>query len=289
MKVLVTGGSGFIGRACVAELGRRGIGHVAPSSPELDVLDAASVDRTIARERPTHLLHAAWRPVHGDIMASPQNAIWADASLVLARLFRASGGERAAFVGTSAEYDWTTGSVLRTGETALNPATPYGKAKRALRLALREIEEAGLSVVWPRVFFVYGPHDHPSRLGMAVLAALLRGETVDLTSGVQIRDYTYVDDVAEGLVMALLSDFEGETDLASGAPHSVRAFASEIGRQLGAEHLLRFGARPNPAHDAPIVVGDPAHARIHLGWTARTPLELGVSKFIAWGRDNLRP
>ncbi len=179
--------------------------------------------------------------------------------------------------------------MLRPGVTPLNPATPYGKAKRALHIALHEVESAGLSLVWPRVFFVYGPNDHPSRLGMAVLAALMRNEPVDLTAGTQVRDYTYVDDVAEGLVMALLSDLEGETDLVGGAPCTVREFASEIGRQVGAEHLLRFGARASPAHDAPLVVGDPAHARLHIGWTARTPLELGVSKFIAWGRETLCP
>lgn len=286
-SVLVTGGSGFIGRAVLAALRARGLDPVAPSSSELDLLDDRRVAEFLRELRPTHLVHAAWRSVHGDVMSSPQNDVWAAASLALTRAFYAAGGERAALLGSSAEYDWS-GGTLKVGETPLRPATPYGAAKNALRVgAERLAREAGKGLVWPRVFFVYGPHEHPSRLSMAVLRAALGGVPINLTEGRQLRDYVYVRDVGEGVAAALLSAHEGETDLASGAPVSVRDLASAIAREAGREDVLRFGARPSPAHDAPLVVGDPEHARTHIGWSATTTLAQGVKEFVAWGRENV--
>jgi nucleoside-diphosphate-sugar epimerase len=119
------------------------------------------------------------------------------------------------------------------------------------------------------------------------MSAVLAGRPVDLTEGAQIRDYVYVRDVAEGVVAALLSSFEGATDIATGHPVSVRQMATEIARQAGREDLLRFGARPTPAHDAPMVLGDPAHAQEHIGWRATTTLQQGVSELLAWGRRRL--
>src|SRR5262245_13225748 len=116
-RILVTGATGFLGRPTARLLENRGWDVVALSGSgsdgtrAIDLRDAAAVRRVLEDVRPSHLVHAAWRPVHGDVMRSADNLTWLEASLSLVRTFRDVGGERAAVLGTSAEYDWTEGTL----------------------------------------------------------------------------------------------------------------------------------------------------------------------------------
>jgi nucleoside-diphosphate-sugar epimerase len=289
-RILVTGATGFLGRPAARLLEQRGwevIGASssgADSTTAVDLLDDAAVGKLLAETRPTHLLHAAWRAVHGDVMRSTDNLTWLKASLSLVQAFRDSGGTRAAVLGTSAEYDWREG-VLRNNVTPMRPGTIYGACKRALHVALEGYARAtNLSLVWPRVFFLYGPGEHESRLAASVVRSLLRGELAECTHGRQIRDYLYIDDVAAGIVSALESDYNGAIDIVSGEGIAVRDLVTRIAQAMGREDLLKLGARPSPAHDAPLVVGDAAEAATVLGWRPAVPLDEGIARTIAWGR-----
>jgi nucleoside-diphosphate-sugar epimerase len=284
MRTLVTGSTGFIGAACAAALRARGIEVLAPPSRELDLRDERAVAAFLQEARPTHLVHSAWRHIHGDVMESADNGIWKEVSFALLRRFHEAGGLKAVCLGSCTEYEWRE-AICRAGITPLRPATRYGAAKHALHLALQDYAaRTRLRYAWLRIFFVYGPGEHESRLCAYVAKSLLHNRPAQMTHGRQIRDYLYIGDVAEAVVLALLSEFEGATDVASGIRRSVRGLATEFGRQLGREHLLSFDSRPPPAHDAPFVLGDPSHARVHLGWTATTDLNTGVAAEIAWAR-----
>jgi len=290
-RVLVTGATGFLGRAAARQLRAAGWDVTGTSGSGLedtrraDLLDERAVRRLMEEVRPSHLLHAAWRPVHGDVMHSPENIRWVAASLLLVQAFQQSGGERAAVVGSSAEYDWTDG-ICRNGATPLRPGTIYGACKHALHIALAAFaRQTGIGFVWPRVFFVYGPGEDERRLVASVIRALLKGVPAECTEGRQIRDYLHVDDVAAGLVAALESTYDGPIDLAAGHGVSVRELVTQVARQIGREDLLRLGARPSPSHDVPLVVGDGAEAASVLGWAPQLSLEQGLADTIAWGRS----
>jgi nucleoside-diphosphate-sugar epimerase len=289
-RVLVTGARGFLGHASARVLQAHGWDVVGVSRTDegahlrADLLDARAVRSMLNEVKPTHLLHAAWRPVHGDVMRSPENLTWLAASLNLVREFHDAGGERVAVIGTSAEYDWTAG-LCRNHVTPLRPASLYGAAKHALYIALDSFAKTvGLSFVWPRVFDVYGPGEHETRLATSVIRAIVRGEPAMCTYGSQVRDYLHIDDVARGIVAALESEHQGAIDIAGGQGIAVRDLVLAIARALGREDLVHLGALPAPEHDVALVVGDPAEAEAQLGWKPRIRLQDGVRQMVAWGR-----
>jgi nucleoside-diphosphate-sugar epimerase len=144
-----------------------------------------------------------------------------------------------------------------------------------------------MSSVWPRIFFVYGPHEHPDRLVAAVARSLVAGEPARCSHGRQVRDYLFVEDVADALVRLLESDVTGPINVASGQALTLRDIVSQIGEQTGRADLIQFGAIPPAATDTPLVVGDTSRLTAELEWRPRWDLARGIEKTIAWWRQEL--
>jgi nucleoside-diphosphate-sugar epimerase len=221
----------------------------------------------------------------GAFWSSPENVRWVEASLALLRAFADAGGQRAVVAGTCAEYDWSAG-VCVEGETPLVPATLYGTCKHGLHtVAAGLAAEQGLSLAWGRIFFLYGPGEHPSRLVPAVILPLLRGEPAELTEGSQERDFLHVADVAGAFAALVDSEVEGAVNVASGERTSVRALAELAGEITGRPDLLRFGALPSRPGDPPLIVGDRRRLADEVGFTPRHTLRSGIEDAVAaWRR-----
>jgi nucleoside-diphosphate-sugar epimerase len=194
--VLVTGAGGFIGRWAVPKLIERGytvhavVGRAAahPAPDEIagaqahwvDLFDEAAVQALLATVAPSHLLHFAWVATPGEYWHSADNHRWLHASEQLLAEFRAAGGVRAVLAGTSAEYDWSRVGVCEERSSPLADESgavisPYAECKLALHRALeRRAVDGGLSSAWGRVFFQYGPGEHPDRLVASVITRLLQ-------------------------------------------------------------------------------------------------------------------
>jgi nucleoside-diphosphate-sugar epimerase len=296
LAVLITGASGFVGRACLAELRRAGWeAHVVSrslsprdGSHAIDLLDPAQVSALVAALRPTHLLHLAWVTAPGAYWASPDNHRWVGASLHLVREFSRHGGRRAVLAGTCAEYDWGHG-VCYEERTPLAPATLYGQCKLQLHRQLAAIAgEAGLRVAWARLFFLYGPHEHPARLVPSVTRALLRGEEVVCSAGTQRRDFLHVADAARALVALLGSALEGAVNVASGQAVAVREVLGLIAAALNAPERARPGTRP-AENEPPLVVGDVRRLRGELRWSPNFDLRRGILDTVAWWQARRGP
>ena len=120
----------------------------------------------IAELRPSYLAHLAWMVEPGKFWTAPENSNWLEASADLLSLFAAWGGKRALLAGTCAEYDWRLdlGRPWREDDPCA-PQTPYGQAKHELHLRAAEIAaQSGLSLVWARLFMIFGPHEDQRRL-----------------------------------------------------------------------------------------------------------------------------
>jgi nucleoside-diphosphate-sugar epimerase len=284
-RVLVTGARGFIGRHAVAALRERGFEVHEAGRRDGDLLAPGGPRRLVDETEPTHLLHLAWNTEPGRYWTTPENLAWTEASLALYRAFAERGGERAVLAGTCAEYDWTQG-MCREDATPLRPATLYGASKHALSTAVAAYGDAyGPPTAWGRVFFLYGPGEHPARLVPAVIRGLLARERVAVTHGRQVRDFMHVADV--GAAFAALvdrDDVAGAVNVASGEPVSLREIVAAISARLDGEGLVGFGERPVPAGEPTVLVADATRLREEAGFVPRHDLASGLDDAIAWWR-----
>jgi nucleoside-diphosphate-sugar epimerase len=294
--VLLTGGSGFIGRHCVEPLRARGYEVHATSTrgavadmPDVhwhqcNLLEQGSARRVLAEVKPTHLLHLAWFVVPGKLITSQENYEWVRASMELVREFAAAGGKRLTFCGSGYEYDWRYG-FCNEQLTAQIPNTVYGACKQALNLMTENFAATeNLSSAWGRVFFLYGPYEHPQRLVSSIILSLLRGEPAKSSHGRQIRDYMHVQDVADGLVTVLDSEIRGTVNVSSGRATQIRDIVLTLGKLLGRPELIQLGALPARANDAPMVVGDNTRISTELRWQPKFDLDTGLKHTIDWWR-----
>jgi nucleoside-diphosphate-sugar epimerase len=295
-RVLVTGATGFIGRGTLGPLVARGydvhaVARAAgPPEPgvqwhETDLLDLDASAALVASVAPTHLLHLAWEARPGIFWRSPGNLDWTGASLRLLRAFAEGGGSRAVLAGTCAEYRWDDETDCVEGKTALAPATLYGAAKHALHiLAEHYAQDTGLSLAWGRVFFVFGPHEHPARLAASVARALVRGEPAETSHGAQVRDFLYSEDLADAFVALLDSPVTGPVNLASGESRPIRTLVEALAEAAGRTDLLRIGARPAAASEPSAITAAVTRLRDEVGWRPARDLAGRAADTVAWWR-----
>ncbi len=299
-RALVTGASGFIGRAVVQALSRRGFdvhgtgrgiaapGHLTMSAWHSDdLLTERGRERIIAATQPTHLVHLAWDAQPGRYRDSPDNPAWAAASLDLLTRAVAAGVERIVGIGTCLEYGPFSGAC-REDVSACRPTTRYGQSKLAAAEGFLALARSGAGVAWGRVFFPFGTDEAESRLIPALLQSLLAGKPFECSHGGQLRDFIFVEDLAQAIAALLESPLTGAVNLASGEPRSLRSVVEYFARQLDADSLVKFGARDVSGVDAePMIAADITRLQETTGWRPAVGFEAGAERTLAWWRSRL--
>jgi nucleoside-diphosphate-sugar epimerase len=325
-RVLVTGAGGFIGRHTLFPLLAAGHevhavtsrplsgGMPAAAGPPEDALRemppevrwhradllAPEAARALMQEvQPSHLLHLAWYTQPQSYRTTLENLDWVQASLRLLRAFGELEGQRAVLAGTCAEYAWErythcveeAPSPARAGEpppTRMCPATLYGAAKYGLYVvAERWASQVGVALAWGRIFYSYGPHEHPVRLVSGVARALLRGEEALCTHGMQVCDYLYTPEMGGALAALLISEVTGPVNLASGRPVRVTDVVAAIAAAAGRPELVRLGALPQRPGEPDRLTADVRRLREEVGWSPSVDLHEGAARTVEWWKRAL--
>jgi nucleoside-diphosphate-sugar epimerase len=300
-RLLLTGGSGFIGRHCLPPAilngyevhattsGRTECDH--PNVPgvrwhSVDLLDPGRAEALIAAVRPSHILHTAWVTTHGSYWTSPTNLAWLGLLTRILPIFADAGGVRFVSTGSCAEYDWSSGTLVED-ETPERPITFYGRIKVAHHQTLMAASDLmGFSAATGRVFFGYGPFEGAERLVPYACRQLARFETAELSKGLQVRDFLAVEDIGRGLVHLLDSDIGGACNVASGKPVTIAEIITILGRVSGRPGLVRLGGRPERPSEPDWIVGSNARLR-SSGWEPQIDLEIGLKAAYEWWFDRV--
>jgi nucleoside-diphosphate-sugar epimerase len=193
------------------------------------------------------------------------------------------GVDRVVYASSSSVYGIGAETLRATGEP--RPASPYGVTKLAAETLVGAYAGTGLSTVSLRYFSVYGPRQRPDMAAHRFIESLLDGRPLTVYGdGLQVRDFTYVDDIVEATVRALFADVPtgAVLDVASSQPTSVNTLVGHLEALVGSAATVdTFDERPG---DVPRTEGDIGSARDQLGWKPTIDLRTGLRRQIDWHR-----
>jgi len=311
-RVLVTGVAGFVGSHLAERLladGREviGVDSFDPFYPEelkranlsgalasprfrlvvADVRDADAVARVAGSARFDAIAHLA--ALAGVRPSLEHPALYADVNVrgtaVVAEAAVRHGVPRLVFASSSSVYGERQGGPFSERDPVEHPISPYAATKRAGELLLHAVHHAsGLSVTCARIFTAYGPRQRPDLAIRKFAARMLRGDPVPVYGdGSQVRDFTYVDDLVDGLVRALDADLGyAILNFGCGRTVSVLEVVEELERALAVK--ARIDWQPEQRGDVSRTWADVSAARAALGYEPRVALEAGITQFAEWLR-----
>lgn len=168
------------------------------------------------------------------------------------------------------------------------PISPYAMTKKAMELSGYVYHKLyGYDVLIPRFFTVYGPAGRPDMAYFKFIEALMAGDEITIYgNGKQERDFTYIDDIVEGLISIIRLGGYEILNLGYGEPHQLNILIGHIANMLGIEPKIKYEERQQG--DAIATYSDSSRANAILNWTPEWSLEDGIHETIEWFKDEYR-
>lgn len=325
MKILVTGGAGFIGSAVVRLAVARGhsvvnldaltyagrlenVASVADnplySFEKADIRDRAALERIFCDHKPDAVMHLAAeshvdRSIDGPGDFIETNITGTYNMLEAARAHWVQIGKPDSFRFHHISTDEVFGSLGETGlfteDTPYDPRSPYSASKASSDHLVRAWHETyGLPVVLTNCSNNYGPYHFPEKLIPKVILNALQGKDIPVYGqGLNVRDWLYVEDHADALLLALEKGAPGRSYNVGGENERtnidlVKTICAILEDKRPANtpyaDLITY-VQDRPGHDARYAI-DPTRIRNELGWRPSVTVEEGLEKTVQWYLDN---
>jgi len=331
MKILVTGAAGFIGAALSIRLLERGdevigldnlndyyevslkearlarlYGHPRFRFLRVDVSDRAAMEQVFATERPERVMHLAAQAGVRYSLTHPH--AYVDANLVgfmnILEGCRQNGVEHLVYASSSSVYGANTRMPFSVHDNVDHPVSLYAATKKANELMAHTYSHLyGLPVTGLRFFTVYGPWGRPDMSLFLFTRSILAGQPIEVFNyGHHRRDFTYIDDLVEGVMRVIDAVARPNPAWSGESPDPGTSRAPYRLYNIGNNHpvnLLRFievlegclgrvaekEFLPLQPGDVPDTYADVKDLVDDVGYRPATPVEVGVERFVNWYRD----
>lgn len=297
-RAVITGATGSIGTALVAELIKRGVEVLVlcregsarnkniPKSPLVTLqfcdLDGLKEVKNETGKQYDVFYHFAWAGTTGaarnDMYLQNQNVAYALDAVEAAKRF---GCRCFVGAGSQAEYGRVEG-VLKA-DTAPFPEMGYGMAKLcAGQMTRAHAHQLGLAHIWARILSVYGPNDGAQSMVMSSIKKLKAGEVPAFTKGEQQWDYLYSADAAEAFYLLGEKGVDGKTYvLGSGTVKPLAEYIETIRAVVAPEGALALGALPYAEKQVMFLQADITDLQADTGWQPKTAFAEGIRRTAA--------
>lgn len=310
MRIMVTGGAGFIGShlsSALIELGHTVsiLDNFDPYYPVMlkeynlsllqhkglqncihaDICDASAVTQAISTQHPDIIFHLAAKAGVRNSVEHPldylqTNILGTQHVLQAASKFDVS---KVLIASSSSVYGSNTKVPFKESDRVENQVSPYAASKRAMEVVCKTYHRVyGLPLQLFRFFTVYGPSGRPDMAPVLFTRAIDQGTPISVFGSTDTqRDYTYVDDVIAGLIAAIeVHDSFEIYNLGNNQPSSLQTFITTLSTLLGKEAILNI--TPKRVGDVDRTWADLTKSSKRLGYQPKYSLEKGLQRFVQW-------
>ncbi len=294
-KILITGGTGFIGRSLIAKLLPKNYALTVLTRNkkrkiaieeykqtiefvEIDLLDYAAVNNFVANLRPDLVVNLAGTNGRGDADGRKCYELNFAAAKNLLEISHQVRARKIILFGTADEYG--NQMTPQSESLLLKPQSPYAVSKAEMtKFALAMYEKEKVPVTVLRPFTVYGADQPPQMFMAEALNCAIQNIPFEMTEGTQKRDYVYIEDHLKAIESAMTTfGIEGEAiNIGSGRAFELKYIAEKIWELIGADKtLLKIGARPAGKTEIYDTCADISKAAKLLDWRPEISLENGI-------------